>query len=261
MLQIIERLDLVERQFGCGRDHVRPRREGQLPREVRTPREYDGQDCESRPREPDWDDSLSQTTAVDPEYGGDSRRGDEPQQARVVFRSDAAHHPAGHAQHQRAEQVLDEIHPGPGLGQQGARGSADRQERRAHPQAHREQGGASSDHVAALAYEHQCADQCRRDTGGHNERGKCAHDRHSKVAAARLAVAHGGETSLDGSRHLQREEAEHRSGQDHEQRGESDDDPRLLEHRLSRAPAGRHHHPGGGVGERHSQHIHQRQGK
>ena len=127
------------------------------------------------------------------------------------------------------------------------------------PMRHREQRDAAAQHVAALAYEQERADERGADAGGHDQGGERAHDRNAAVGAGGLAIAHRREPCLDRRGHLQCEQSEHRQSQHHEQRGKQHDDPGLLECRLDLLPAGGDRDSGGGVGQCHSQHVGQRE--
>ena len=100
-----------------------------------------------------------------------------------------------------------------------------------------------------MAVRTQADDQCRQQ----------AHHAGAGQAAAFLLVADLGQFRLDAGWQLQVVETEHRERQGDEDQGEHADRDRVLQHRLDVLAGQRGKHAGDRVGQRHRQHVHQRQ--
>jgi hypothetical protein len=101
-----------------------------------------------------------------------------------------------HPEQSNPEDCFDRLHPDPGPGQQLARRSTNRQERRAHAEAHGEEGGKAEEGIAGLPDKDEGARQWWCHAGTHDEGGKGAHDGYADQVPPLLALAEGGDPGL-----------------------------------------------------------------
>ncbi|CRW76386.1 hypothetical protein PAERUG_P63_London_25_VIM_2_03_14_00915 [Pseudomonas aeruginosa] len=109
--------------------------------------------------------------------------------------------------------------------------------------------------IAGLRDIEQGAGQRRGHARPHQQPGQRAERGRAGQAAALAAATETVEAVAQGSRQLQFEEAEHRQREEHEQRGEAAQQPRLLQPGLQVAAKQRRDHPESGVDQRHAQHV------
>ena len=139
--------------------------------------------------------------------------------------------------------------------QESAARHADEQQRRAHADAHGEECKAAAQDIARLTDHRQGRDHGWCDAGCDDEGGQRAHDGRADEAARFLPAGHACEARLERRRDLEVEEAEHREREDHEERGEGDDDPRMLEEGLGLLARGGKGGARDRVGQRHAEDI------
>ena len=183
-----------------------------------------------------------------------------PERQRQRSRQDALEHPDGDGEEQDAEQGLDRRHPGPGMRQETPAGDADEQQRRAH---------ADAPSQTAPAHPRSTSPVCPITASAATIGGATQAVTTSAESAPMIAVPTKlpdfcrpeapGEARLERRRDLEVEQAEHREREHHEQRGEGDDDPGLLEERLGLLAGGREGGAGDRVGQGHAEHVDHRQ--
>ena len=193
--------------------------------------------------------------AQSPEHAGTDQRRHRPQRERRALGQDARQHPHRHRQQQHTKDLLDRFHPRAGGRQQAARRSADREQRYAHAERHREEHAAAAHQVTGLRDHRECGEQRRCHTSRDDQGRQRAHRRDAAERTGTTAVAGIGEAALQRCGHLYGEEAEHRERHHHEEEREQHDDPRFLEQRLHLLAGRRRGDAGERVGDRHAEHI------
>ena len=172
--------------------------------------------------------------------------------------NDRRNQPQGGGEHDDAEEFLDAFHPRSGLRQQRTGKGADQQQRHAHAQGHDEERRAAQCRIAGLRDVEQRAGQRCCNTGADDQRRQGAHQRDGGQRPS-LAVGCVGHPALQRCRKLQLVEAEHGKRQHDEDQREAAQHPGILQcsrQQRTRKPGGDTH---GGIGDRHAQHIGQRQ--
>ena len=172
-----------------------------------------------------------------------------------------AQHQQRSRQEQEAEHAFEQVHPGARFGQEAIADGHQQQQRHTDADTHGEQNQPAVQRVTALRNVEQGAGQ----RGGHaradQQTGQGAQYASTDEAAAALIARNIFQAVTHGHRQLQFEEPEHRQRQQHKNRGETAQQPRVLQQRLKVCPEQRGQHAHRRIHQRHADHITAGQGK
>jgi hypothetical protein len=140
-----------------------------------------------------------------------------------------AQHQQRSGEEQEAEDAFDQVHPGTGLGQEAIANGHQQQQWHTDADAHGEQNQPAVQRVAALRDIEQRAGQRRGHARADQQTGQGTEHPGADQAAATLIARDIFQAVTHGNRQLQFEEAEHRQRQQHENRRETAQQPRVLQ--------------------------------
>ena len=192
--------------------------------------------------------------------GGDQQQC-TPQADPQGFIQHRAQHQQRGGEEQEAEDAFEQVHPGAGFGQEAIAHRHQQQQRHTDADAHGEQNQPAMQRIAALRDIEQGAGQRRGHARADQQAGQRAQDTRADQAATALIARDIFQAITHGHRQLQLEEAEHRQRQQHKHRGETAQQPRVLQQCLQVRPEQRRQHTHRRIHQRHAHHIAAGQGK